>query len=77
MHVNSIPIPYFIAGYTGELRFVNNTDAYSTAGRLEIYLNGQWGTICDDGFGSDDATLACKQFGYETYTRYGTVGQLG
>ena len=56
---------------------MNNTPGtYATAGRLEIYLNGQWPTICDDGFGLDDATLACKQFGYENYQHYGTVSQL-
>ena len=56
---------------------MNDTQAYSTDGRLEIYLNGRWGTICDDGFGRDDATLACNQLGYQTYQQYGTVGLLG
>ena len=68
---------YSIADYMGELRFVNLTHTFSSAGRLEIYLNGKWGTICDDGFGIEDATLACNQLGYETYLSYGTVGRLG
>ena len=61
----------------GNLRFVNDTRTFSTMGRLEIYLNGHWGTICSNRFGPDDATLACNQLGYRTYQRYGTVGQLG
>ena len=72
----------FILLYVGEhdqgrLRFINFTYIFSTAGRLEIYLNGHWGTICSVGFGPEDAILACNQLGYRTYRRYGTVGQLG
>ena len=43
---------------------------YSNEGRVEVYCNGQWGTICDNGFNSIDARIICKQLGYNYYDRY-------
>lgn len=55
---------YLILDYT---RLVGSNAPFE--GRVEVYLNGFWGTVCDDGFGMSEADVFCRSLGYPGYVR--------
>ncbi|XP_013393889.1 scavenger receptor cysteine-rich type 1 protein M130 [Lingula anatina] len=57
-------IPRDIQGQTdGDVRIRDGDTQYQ--GRVEIYHNGEWRRVCEEGWGINDAKVVCGQLGFE------------
>ena len=50
---------------TGEIRLQGGSN--DQEGRVEVCVNGVWGTVCDDSFNFTDGSVACRQLGFSRF----------
>ena len=54
-----------VSAYT-EVRLQGGSSSFE--GRVEVLHDEEWGTICDDGWGLNEATVVCQQLGFALAT---------
>ena len=54
----------FIASGNDVIRLVSTGDCSTPEGRVEIFHDGAWGTVCDDAWSTNNARVVCRQLGF-------------
>ena len=52
----------------GDIRLADGP--YPWEGRVEVFSEGRWGTVCDDRWSAADAEVVCRQLGYNTSSEH-------
>ena len=51
--------------------------ASSAEGRLEVMINGTWGSVCSSGWGRANSEVVCNQLGFYGNASTAAYGQFG
>ena len=74
--LESLVTAYCLAADPIRLVSQSGRTATLSSGRLELFINNTWGTVCDDFFDIADAGVACRQLGFTSANSYGYVSNL-
>uniref|UniRef100_A0A8C5QK20 SRCR domain-containing protein n=1 Tax=Leptobrachium leishanense TaxID=445787 RepID=A0A8C5QK20_9ANUR len=60
----------------GTVRLINKENL-PDRGRIEIHINGEWGTICNDRFDSQAGVVVCQQLGFPYVLKVARKAEFG
>ena len=68
-------LPFFASSTGIPVRLQGSSSSNGT-GRVEVYHEGEWGTICDDNWSIKNAHVVCRQLGYLYAVRVLPISQV-
>ena len=57
-----------MCNFSENVRLTGGSSIYE--GRVEVFVNGQWGTVCGDGIDTNEAETLCQSLGFGPYQSF-------
>lgn len=57
------------------IRLVNGSGPHE--GRVEVYHDRRWGTVCDDGWDKKDGDVVCRMLGFRSAQEVARTARFG
>ena len=68
-HSNDIGVICQDVCSNGDIRLADGVageaEAPPASGRVEVCFNSEWGTVCENGWSTNDAQVTCGQLGFQ------------
>ena len=61
-------LKFTYSGSSGNVKLVGGQS--ENEGRVEVCVNGGWGTVADDGWTTADGQVVCRQLGYSSSGKF-------
>ena len=76
--VNNVHVATWVPDRQGTIRLIGGPN--NSSGRLEIFLNDSWGSVCNKGWSHSESLVVCRELGFSgaviaaNYLSFGSGG---